>query len=94
MAKELEPKESILSSSAGMLEAMDGSNRLAAIQGTSMSCPEVAAIVALWKQYWKRKTGEPLTTAGIKAIIEKHGQPKNNETGWGCISFDWIMLEA
>ena len=89
-----EPEENILSSSAGMIDDMDGGFRLAAISGSSMATPQVAAIVALWKQYWKNKTGEALNTEAVKRIIAKHGTTKNNETGWGLLSYDWVTLEA
>jgi subtilisin family serine protease len=91
--KDARPSESILSSSSGLIDAMDGSNRLASIQGTSMATPEVAAVVALWKQVWLENTQTKLDTAMVKEIIQKYGLEKNNEIGHGPIQYEWIEQE-
>lgn len=92
-SKDTEPNESILSSSSGLIDNMDGSNRLASIQGTSMATPQVAAVVALWKQAWMEKNGQALNSGMIKQIIEKNGLPKTDDYGHGPIQYEWIEAE-
>lgn len=83
------PGVNILSGTAGLIGAMrfvDGAGRFGAISGTSMATPHASATVALSEQY-ARARGKTLTTEFIKEAMERYGKPKDNETGWGPISY-------
>jgi len=55
------------------------------LKGTSMATPEVAGVLALWKQLVPE-----LTTRDVKGIFNLLGQPKNNAIGHGLINATWI----
>jgi len=89
--EDMKPRESIISSSSGVIDMMDKiPNRIASIKGTSMATPEAAGLVALGKQYWKVKRDEMLTTEMIKKMMEEKGEAKNIHTGWGLITYSMI----
>ena len=84
-SSESEPGETIVSSSSGLLDAMDKkTDRVADIMGTSQATPCVSSILALWKQLHP-----DLNTIGVKDIFKRFGVSKNNETGWGLIDYRW-----
>lgn len=87
----VEPMETIISSSSGMIDLSDFiKNMLANISGTSMSTPYVSALIALWFELYKNDVGDKLNTSKVKSVFEKVGIEKTNELGWGLISYDWL----
>jgi subtilisin family serine protease len=56
------------------------------LKGTSMATPEVAGILALWKQLVPQ-----LTARDVKAIFNKFGLPKSTDLGHGLIDATWIL---
>lgn len=92
-SRDIKPDEYVCmgTSTGSMLDIMidrvvDG---LAPLHGTSMSCPEVAAILALWKQICKAE-GLELTTNNVKTVFKKYGKAKMNDVGHGLIDAEWI----
>jgi len=80
----------ILSTTCGMIalmQFMDGF-KLGAISGTSMATPHVSGLVALIKQLYRESEVE-LTTSMLKDMLERYGEPKSNERGWGILT--WSM---
>lgn len=87
-SKDAKPHESILSSSTGLIDSLDKvPNKLAAIMGTSMATPEIAAVCALGRQLVARDRNEMLTTDAIKALLKKRGN-RSVETGWGLLTYN------
>ena len=83
------PGVDILSSTCGLIDSMqfmDGP-KLGAISGTSMACPHISGLVALIKQFYRENDLE-LTTSMLKDMLERHGQSKDNERGWGLLTWD------
>lgn len=85
------PKETLFSgvSIGSMLDGFSDrvTDGFASIAGTSMACPQVAAILADWKQ-----AKPDLTGADVKAIFEQmSGRSKDNNYGWGLIDATWIL---
>lgn len=58
--------------------------------GTSMATPEMAAMVALWNDYFNKRTGYYLTPADVHSILQQNGGAHNNQVGFGVPHFDWI----
>lgn len=74
---------------------LDGSythivHRYQAIAGTSMSSPIVAGLMALMKQVYKRNN-TPLDLDEVKRMLSKMGHSKNNDDGWGMVTFPMIQ---
>jgi len=86
----LRPKENIWSGTSlgSLLDPADKFyNAFTAICGSSMSTPQVAGIIALWKQMFPE-----LTESVIKGILKASSkQTKNTENGWGLIDATWIL---
>lgn len=62
-------------------------NGFTAIKGTSMATPQVAGIIALWKQMFP-----DLTSDMVKGIFKSmSGQQKNPVSGYGLIDATWIL---
>lgn len=82
------PGVNILSESAGLIAAYRAVDTLKAanISGSSMACPHCAGVVALAVELARRR-GIELTTPMVKAALEAFGKPKDNETGWGLITY-------
>jgi intein/homing endonuclease len=53
---------------------------------TSMATPHAAGVVALAVELARRR-GVELTTPMVKAALARFGKPKDNETGWGLITY-------
>lgn len=89
---EAEPSEYILAPSSGLMDALfNGFDGFAPSMGTSMATPFVAAIVALWDEYWEEQTGDRFTQADLHALAAKAGPVQlNPETGHGEIHYSWI----
>lgn len=87
--EENRPKENLWSGTAlgSMLDPMDKVyNAFTAIQGTSMATPQVASIIALWKQMFPE-----LTSDMVKGIFATMGKGKNSTVGHGLIDATWIL---
>ena len=62
------------------------------ISGTSMATPHVAGLVTCMAQLYREKVGKELTIEEIKTMMRSLGDGKNNDSGWGLIS--WNMVET
>lgn len=58
--------------------------------GTSMATPQMAAMVALWNDYYYKATEYYLTPVDIHKILQLNGHSHSNEDGYGVPKFDWI----
>jgi subtilisin family serine protease len=69
----------------------------APISGTSMATPCVAGTVACMAQLYREKLGKELTTGEVKKMMESLGHEKNNDDGWGLLSWDivetWVSTQ-
>jgi len=67
------------------------------ISGTSMATPHAAGLVTCMAQLYREKLGKELTVDEIKRMMEALGKPKDNDTGWGLLSWDlvesWVSTE-
>ena len=82
------PKENIWSgtSMGSLLDGMDKVvNGFTAIAGTSMATPQVAAVMACWKQQYPE-----LTSDIAKGIFKVMGKPHDMTSGYGLIDALWI----
>lgn len=85
------PKEGILSSSSNLIDVSDGiPNRLAAIAGTSMSCPGVVIITAQWCDEYKKKTGRELNALIVKDVYKDIGESWKADRGHGLLHASWM----
>jgi len=88
------PGERINSALVGFLDTMTDptQRRFGPISGTSMATPHVAGLVACMAELYREKLGIELTMDEMKAMMSELGHEKNNNDGYGSIS--WDMVEA
>lgn len=88
------PVEKIVCASSGMLARVEtgASLGLGKLMGTSMSTPQVGAVMALWKQYAKDRYGDSqrMTYRTVLSLFNKFGHRKNSDDGFGLIDARWI----
>jgi hypothetical protein len=58
--------------------------------GTSMATPEIAALVALWYEYYYKATGRYLTGEDVHELLRQKGHAHSVEDGYGVPNFNWI----
>lgn len=87
------PGVKINSALIGFLDQMvdPTQTRFGPISGTSMATPHVAGFVTCMAQLYKEKIGRELTVEEIKLMMSELGREKDNNDGWGLIS--WNMVE-
>ncbi len=72
-------------------------NRYSPLSGSSMATPHVSGILALMYQCHRELLGKTLTLNEIFAMMEATGDVKNNDVGWGMITWDkyenWIETQ-
>jgi len=66
-------------------------NQFSPLDGTSMATPHVSGLVALMKEAHSRTIGRVLTTDEINKMLSELGHEKNNDAGWGALT--WEMYE-
>lgn len=90
------PGVNIHSGICGVLDfAGDGvPNRYSPISGTSMATPHAAGLIALMRQAHRDVLGRILTVDEIKRMMNELGKTKDNDSGWGPLTWDiyeqWI----
>jgi subtilisin family serine protease len=84
----------INSALVGFLDAMTDPEqpKFGPISGTSMATPCAAGLIACARQMYAER-GVKLTVQMIKELMEKYGGAKNNETGWGILTWDILKKE-
>jgi len=89
------PGVNIYSGCLGVLDPVgDGIyNHFAVLSGTSMATPHVAGLLACAKQYYD-SLGVSLTVDLVKIICETYGEAKNNDSGWGVLTWDMFKRYA
>ncbi|MEM2258210.1 MAG: S8 family serine peptidase, partial [Candidatus Caldarchaeum sp.] len=73
-------------------------SRFSPLSGTSMATPHASGMLALMAEAYKKKIGKPLTLAEVKKMLESlQDHPKNNDAGWGVLSWskikEWAATE-
>jgi len=85
------PGVNIYSACLGILDLLDKvENRFAWMSGTSMSTPAASGLIACAYQMFKEKYNVDLTVGLVKEIAERYGHSKDNESGYGFITWDWF----
>ena len=93
------PGERINSALIGFLDQMTDptQTRFGPISGTSMATPHLSGLVTCMAQLYRERIGRGLTVEEIKTMMEALGKPKDNDTGWGRLSWDvvesWVSTE-
>jgi subtilisin family serine protease len=77
---------------SGILGMLDNAgdqkrNRYSPISGTSMATPHVSGLVTLMAECHLKTIGARLTVAEVKDMLRTLGGGKNNDDGWGPISW-------
>lgn len=87
------PGVNIDSALIGYLDALvdPTDTRYGAISGTSMATPHTAGLVTCMAQLYREKVGQELTVNEVKAMMEALGNSKDNNVGWGLLS--WNLVE-
>ena len=71
--------------------------RYGPISGTSMATPHCAGLVTCMAQLYRERIGKELTVDEIKTMMEALGKPKDNNIGWGMLSWDivseWVSTQ-
>lgn len=67
------------------------------ISGTSMSTPHIAGLAACMAQMYRERVKKELTVAEIKRMMSGLGRGKDNDEGWGLMTWDmveeWVKSE-
>jgi len=86
------PGERINSALIGFLDHMTDptQRRFGPISGTSMATPHVAGLITCMAQAYASKLGKELTVDEVKTMMNQLGHPKNNDEGWGLITWDLV----
>jgi serine protease AprX len=93
------PQNGIDSGIVNMLDMSgDGiENRYSPIQGTSMATPHCSGLVALMRECHRKILGRILTLDEILRMMASLGHTKNNDDGFGLISWklyeEWLATE-
>jgi len=93
------PGERINSALIGFLDQMTDptQTRFGPISGTSMATPHVAGLVTCMAQMYREELGRELTVEEIKTMMAELGHEKNNDDGWGLLSWDvvesWVSTQ-
>ena len=71
--------------------------QFSAIAGTSMATPIAAGLITCARQAWAAKVGTSLQTTEIKQMLSQLGQPKDDASGWGALTWgtfqEWAATE-
>jgi len=67
-------------------------NNYSPLSGTSMATPHVSGLLALMREAHSKTIGRVLTTDEVKKMLEALGHEKNNEDGWGVITWDMYEM--
>lgn len=95
----MSPGERINSALVGFLDRMTDptQRRFGPISGTSMSTPHVAGLVTCMAQLYRERVDKELTVEEVKTMMAELGHEKDNDEGWGLITWDlvesWVSTE-
>lgn len=81
----------ILTSTTAIMDVMGTADgpKLSAASGTSMAAPHASGVCALALQHARAK-GKTLTTDHIKEALSLYGHTKNNDDGWGLLTYQML----
>ena len=96
----VEPGQNLLLPTQGMLDTLsDGLPTIySPLDGTSFATPITTGLIALMMEFHKKELGKKLTRVEIMKILEEFkDHEKNNETGYGVLTFDkylkWVETQ-